>query len=166
MTVFMKKTKPMISPKRQVGHMAADFAEDFLVTAEQASAALNLPLYYFIDARKRTELGIPYYSINRMVRYRIRELHKWNVIELVILDGYLKTITETTHIVGTHFFGLVRNVHRLARAAHAIAFNRVRQNNGGLVLMIYCGVEGGIHLMGVVTTAIEIPNVFIAPVRD
>jgi hypothetical protein len=75
----MKKTKPMFSPKRQPAHMAADFAEDYLVTAEQASAALNLPLYYFIDARKRTELGIPYYSINRMVRYRIRELHKWQV---------------------------------------------------------------------------------------
>lgn len=59
--------------------MASDFAEDYLVTAEQASAALNLPLYYFIDARKRAELGIPYYSINRMVRYRIRELHKWQV---------------------------------------------------------------------------------------
>ena len=59
--------------------MAADFAEDYLVTAEQASAALNLPLYYFIDARKRAELGIPYYSINRMVRYRIRELHTWQV---------------------------------------------------------------------------------------
>jgi hypothetical protein len=59
--------------------MAADFAEDYLVTAEQASAALNLPLYYFIDARKRSELGIPYYSINRMVRYRIREFHKWQV---------------------------------------------------------------------------------------
>jgi hypothetical protein len=75
----MKKTKPMISPKRQPAHIAADLAEDYLVTAEQASAALNLPLYYFIDARKRTELGIPYYSINRMVRYRIRELHKWQV---------------------------------------------------------------------------------------
>jgi len=59
--------------------MASDFTEDHLVTADQASAALNLPLYYFIDARKRTELGIPYYSINRMVRYRIRELHKWQV---------------------------------------------------------------------------------------
>jgi hypothetical protein len=79
MTVFMKKTKPMISPQRQAGHMASDFAEDYLVTAEQASAALNLPLYYFVDARKRTELGIPYYSINRMVRYRIRELQKWQV---------------------------------------------------------------------------------------
>ena len=59
--------------------MVSDFAEEHLVTADQASAALNLPLYYFIDARKRAELGIPYYSINRMVRYRIRELHKWQV---------------------------------------------------------------------------------------
>jgi len=75
----MKKTKPMFSPQRQAGHTASDFAEDHLVTADQASAALNLPLYYFIDARKRAELGIPYYSINRMVRYRIRELHKWQV---------------------------------------------------------------------------------------
>jgi hypothetical protein len=79
MTVFMKKTKPMFSPQRQAGHMVSDFAEEHLVTADQASAALNLPLYYFIDARKRAELGIPYYSINRMVRYRIRELHKWQV---------------------------------------------------------------------------------------
>jgi hypothetical protein len=74
----MKKTKPMISPKKKSGHTAADLAE-YLVTAEQASVALNLPLYYFIDARKRAEMGIPYYSINRMVRYRIRELHQWQV---------------------------------------------------------------------------------------
>ena len=49
------------------------------MTAEQASTALNLPLYYFIDARKRAEMGIPFYLISRMVRYRIRELHKWQV---------------------------------------------------------------------------------------
>ena len=59
--------------------MKADIGQDHLVTADQASAALNLPLYFFIDARKRAALGIPYYSINRMVRYRIRELHKWQV---------------------------------------------------------------------------------------
>jgi len=75
----MKQNKSNISPQKQPRHIPADFSDDYLVTAEQASAALNLPLYYFIDARKRTELGIPYYSINRMVRYRIRELHKWQV---------------------------------------------------------------------------------------
>lgn len=75
----MKKTKPMISPPSQSRHQVTDFLDDYLVTAEQASTALNLPLYYFIDARKRAELGVPYYLINRMVRYRIRELHKWQV---------------------------------------------------------------------------------------
>ena len=74
----MKKNKPMISPKKKSGHTAADL-DEYLVTAEQASAALNLPLYYFIDARKRAEMGIPHYSINRMVRYRIREVHQWQV---------------------------------------------------------------------------------------
>jgi hypothetical protein len=74
----MKKNQPVISPKEKSRHTAADLAE-YLVTAEQASVALNLPLYYFIDARKRAEMGIPYYSINRMVRYRIRELHQWQV---------------------------------------------------------------------------------------
>jgi hypothetical protein len=41
--------------------------------------ALNLPLHYFNDRRKRAALGIPYYCINRMVRYRIREVHKWQL---------------------------------------------------------------------------------------
>jgi len=76
--VFMKKTKSMTSPNLKPGHTAADL-DEYLVTAEQASVALNLPLYYFIDARKRAEMGIPHYSINRMVRYRIREVHQWQV---------------------------------------------------------------------------------------
>lgn len=79
----MKKTKPRTnsrtySPQR-APFRSADPSDEPLVTAEQASAALNLPLYYFIDTRKRAEMGIPFYSINRMVRYRIRELHKWQV---------------------------------------------------------------------------------------
>jgi hypothetical protein len=94
----MKKTKTMISPKRQPAHMAADFAEDYLVTAEQASTALNLPLYYFIDARKRAEMGIPFYLISRMVRYRIRELHKWQVGYAARQAGH----TSTTQKGGAH----------------------------------------------------------------
>lgn len=50
-----------------------------LFTAEQIAVALNLPLYYFKDSRKRSEMGIPCYCINRLVRYRIREVHKWQV---------------------------------------------------------------------------------------
>jgi hypothetical protein len=60
-----------------------DFSSEPFVTAKQASAALNMPLYYLINTQKRQELGIPYYSINRMVRFRIRELHMWRVEYLV-----------------------------------------------------------------------------------
>jgi hypothetical protein len=56
-----------------------DFSSEPLVTAKQASAALNMPLYYLINTQKREELGIPYYSINKMVRFRIRELHLWRI---------------------------------------------------------------------------------------
>ena len=59
--------------------MAADFAEGFLVTAEQASAALNLPLYYFTKTAKRKALGLPFYCVNRLVRFRLGELHQWQV---------------------------------------------------------------------------------------
>lgn len=70
---------PQIVPPQLPIPVSSDFTEEPFVTAEQASAALNLPLYYFINTRKRASLGIPYYAINRMVRYRIRELHQWQV---------------------------------------------------------------------------------------
>ena len=52
---------------------------DSFVTAQQASATLNLPLYYFINTAKRSQLGVPHYFINRMVRYRLGELRQWYV---------------------------------------------------------------------------------------
>ena len=75
----MNNTNPTISLTPQPDHSVGDFTDEPFVTAEQASTALNLPLYYFIDARKRAEMGIPFYLISRMVRYRIRELYKWQV---------------------------------------------------------------------------------------
>ncbi len=59
--------------------MASDFAEDHLVTADQASAALNLPLYYFTKTAKRKALGLPFYCVNRLVRFRLGELHQWQI---------------------------------------------------------------------------------------
>ena len=50
-----------------------------LINAQQASVALNLPLYYFVNTYKRDKLGVPFYAINRLVRYRLNELHKWQV---------------------------------------------------------------------------------------
>lgn len=75
----MNNTNSKISAALQSPSAAGDATDEPFVTAEQASTALNLPLYYFLDARKRAALGIPYYSISRLVRYRLRELHKWQV---------------------------------------------------------------------------------------
>jgi hypothetical protein len=75
----MNNKNSTISVPLRSSSAAGDFTDESLVTAKQASTALNLPLYYFLDARKRAELGIPYYSISRMVRYRLRDLHKWQV---------------------------------------------------------------------------------------
>ncbi len=75
----MNNKNSTISVPLRSSSAAGDFTDESLVTAKQASTALNLPLYYFLDARKRAELGIPYYSISRLVRYRLRELHKWQV---------------------------------------------------------------------------------------
>mgnify|MGYP001178269316 FL=1 len=75
----MNNTNSKISAPLQLPSAAGDTTDEPFVTAEQASTALNLPLYYFLDARKRAALGIPYYSISRLVRYRLRELHKWQV---------------------------------------------------------------------------------------
>jgi hypothetical protein len=75
----MNKTNSKIPAPLQLPSAAGDTTDEPFMTAEQASTALNLPLYYFLDARKRAALGIPYYSISRLVRYRLRELHKWQV---------------------------------------------------------------------------------------
>jgi hypothetical protein len=75
----MNNTNSTIPAPLQLPSASGDTTDEPFVTAEQASTALNLPLYYFLDARKRAALGIPYYSISRLVRYRLRELHKWQV---------------------------------------------------------------------------------------
>lgn len=49
------------------------------INAQQAAVALNLPLYYFVNTYKRAKMGVPFYCINRLVRYRLNELHKWQV---------------------------------------------------------------------------------------
>ena len=59
-------------------HASAQRSDTFL-NAQQAAAALNLPLYFFVNTYKRQALGIPFYSINRLVRYRLDELHRWQV---------------------------------------------------------------------------------------
>jgi hypothetical protein len=84
MAAFMN-TPQVIAPNPQgITLPKDDFTSEPLVTAKQASVALNMPLYYLINTQKRDTLGVPYYSINKMVRFRIGELHKWRVAYLAL----------------------------------------------------------------------------------
>lgn len=75
----MNKTESLVSPLSLQAASDNDFSDELLVTAEQASMALNLPLYYFTKTAKRQALGLPFYCVNRLIRFRLGELHKWQV---------------------------------------------------------------------------------------
>lgn len=77
--VFMKTQKQTNSLSLWTTPKTSDALHEPLITGKQVAVALNLPLYYFNDRRKRADMGIPYYCINRMVRFRIPEVHKWQV---------------------------------------------------------------------------------------
>ena len=70
--------KPIITPITLITPPIF-YHDEPLINAQQASVALNLPLYYFVNTYKRDKLGVPFYAINRLVRYRLNELHKWQV---------------------------------------------------------------------------------------
>jgi len=50
--------------------------EPFL-DARTASLHMNVPIYYLTCAAKRKALGIPYYRIGRLLRFKRSELDTW-----------------------------------------------------------------------------------------
>ena len=55
---------------------ALPIAEPF-VDAREAAYTMNLPMYYLTNAAQRNKLGIPYYRIGRMVRFKLSEISAW-----------------------------------------------------------------------------------------
>jgi len=76
---FMNEPESLASPLSLQAAGDNDFSDEPLLTAKQASKALNLPLYYFNKTAKRRALGLPFYSVNRAIRFRLGELHQWQV---------------------------------------------------------------------------------------
>ena len=77
--LFMKKPESLASPLSLQAAGDNDFSDEPLLTAKHGSKALNLPLYYFTKTAKRKALGLPFYCVNRLVRFRLGELHQWQV---------------------------------------------------------------------------------------
>jgi hypothetical protein len=77
--LFMNKPESLASPLSLQAAGDNDFSDEPLLTAKRASKALNLPLYYFTKTAKRKALGLPFYCVNRLVRFRLGELHQWQI---------------------------------------------------------------------------------------
>ena len=60
---------------------------------------------------------------------------------------------------------LVRDVLRFAGRAHPIALDRFGQDDGRLAFVLRRRVVGRVDLARVVTAALQVPNLFVGPIR-
>ena len=82
-------------------------------------------------------------------------------VDLVVGDRQVEALSEGVERVGAHLLGLVRAHLALARLAHAVALDRLGQNDGGLPAVCHrCGV-GGVDLVHVVATATQAPDLVV-----
>ena len=63
-----------------------------------------------------------------------------------------------------HLLLLVRDVLRLARGAHAVALDRLGEDDGRLALVIHGRVIRGVDLVRIVAAAVEVPDLVVRPV--
>lgn len=52
-------------------------ADESMIDARQAAAALRLPYYWFSDRTRRAAKRIPHYRLGGLVRFRLSELTAW-----------------------------------------------------------------------------------------
>ena len=91
-------------------------------------------------------------------------LVKRNFVQLVVGHRNIETVPENTNVVAGELFGLVGGVFAFAALAHTKAFHGFNQQHGGLTLMVHRLVVRRIHLLGVMATALQTPNVVVAHV--
>ena len=56
---------------------ARDSVDAKLVSAREAAAAINLPMYLLTHPKERARLGIPHYRVGKLVRFKLHELETW-----------------------------------------------------------------------------------------
>ena len=91
-------------------------------------------------------------------------LVKRNLIQLIVWNRNIETVSKGANVIACELFGLVSGVFALAALAHAKTFHGFDQQHRGLTLMVHRLVIGRIHLLWVVATALQTPNVFVAHV--
>ena len=94
------------------------------------------------------------------------ELQVRHVDDVFVGDRQAELIAEHLELIHLHFLLLVGDVHRLAGLAHAVALDRLRENDGGLILGVLRFVERRVDLVRIVAAAVQVPDVVVGPVGD
>jgi hypothetical protein len=132
-----------------------------------------------VDARHREDLICLGTSMWQVAAKRFATLvqvaHLWGVIrrlvernlgQLAVWNRQIKTVTEDFDVFVSQLLGLVNGVFTFARFTHTKTFDGFDQQDGRLVFVVHRFVVRGIHLLGVVSTAAEVPNIVVAHVGD
>ncbi|MHC6083219.1 DNA-binding protein [Ralstonia solanacearum] len=61
----------------RTNQMASAPADEPMIDANHAAAALQLPYYWFADHTMRARFRIPHYLLGSLVRFRLSELKAW-----------------------------------------------------------------------------------------
>ena len=99
-------------------------------------------------------------------RRAFREGDEWQFLQIFVGHWNREAVAEIAHVVDVHFFLLVGRVLRLARAAHAVAFDGMRENDGRTINRFGGCFERRVDFERIVAAAIERPDVVIVPVGD
>ena len=75
-------------------------------------------------------------------------------------------VAELLEHVERHLLHLVRRVATLEARTQSVPLDGLREDDGGLPLVLRCGLERGIHLAVVVATALEVPELVVGVVLD
>ncbi|MNB95677.1 hypothetical protein D3C75_428630 [compost metagenome] len=96
----------------------------------------------------------------RRIRARVVERHL-AVGQLRVGHRNVEAVAEVAHRFVVQLLGLVGRVQCLTGAAHAVALDRLGQDHGRHALGVHGLVVGGVHLVRVVATTVQAPDVVV-----
>ena len=85
---------------------------------------------------------------------------------LLVGEGQPEPVADREPRLLVHRLLLVGDVAPLARDAHPVALDRLREDHGRLARVAHGGVVGRVDLLRVVTAAPERPDLVVRPVGD
>ena len=94
------------------------------------------------------------------------ELEERDLGDLLVGQRQAEPGRELVQVGLAHLLLLMGDVLPLAGLAHAVALDRLRQDDGGLALVVLGGVVGGVDLERVVAAPGERPDLVVRPAGD